>query len=283
SACGANCCFGLRRTPVWDLGFRVEHDPAIPHRRRAVSEYVFDVAAPEFEAAVVAASHDRPIIVDFWAPWCGPCRSLSPILERVVADQGGAVLMAKVNTDEAPHLARRYGVRGIPTVKAFRDGGVVDEFTGAAPEASVRTFVAALAPDRHADVLAEAGALIDAGQMQAARRLLANVPRTDPAWPQVDALLARADLDAMAAAAGERDSLAARLRQAPEDATAQLGVALHDLSAGRWSAGLEAALALVRHPDLGDTARQGIITAFRAMDDVDAVRRCQSRLANTLF
>ncbi len=253
------------------------------HRRRTSSEYVFDVAAAEFEAAVLAASHDRPIVVDFWAPWCGPCRSLSPVLERVVADQAGAVLMAKVNTDEAPDLAQRYGVRGIPAVKAFRDGGVVDEFTGAAPEAAVRAFVAALVPGRHADVLAEAAGLIDAGQMEAARRLLAKVPRTDPAWPQVDALLARADLAAMAATAVQGSSLAARLRQAPDDATAQLGVALHDLSAGRWSAGLAAALALVHHPDLGDTARQGIITAFRAMDDVDAVRSWQSRLANTLY
>ena len=98
-----------------------------------------------FEGAVIERSHELPVVVDFWAPWCGPCHRLAPVLESEIARREGAVALVKVDVDENPELARRYAVSGIPSVKAFRDGAVVDQFVGAVPPAHVRSFLDGLA------------------------------------------------------------------------------------------------------------------------------------------
>lgn len=109
-----------------------------------------DATTGTFEAAVIERSHEMPIVVDFWADWCGPCHRLAPVLEQEVARRDGTVELVKVNVDESPDLARRYGVSGIPSVKAFRDGGVVDEFVGAVPPATVSAFLDGVAGGREA-------------------------------------------------------------------------------------------------------------------------------------
>jgi len=111
----------------------------------AISSPILDVTDASFEAAVVAGSRERPVVVDFWAGWCAPCRTLGPILEDAVSRHGG-VTLAKLDVDANPATTARFGIQGIPAVKGFRDGSLVAEFVGLQPRAQVDRFLAMLAP-----------------------------------------------------------------------------------------------------------------------------------------
>lgn len=109
-------------------------------------QWVQDVGEADFQAAVLDRSQELPVVVDFWAPWCPPCRALGPLLEGLANESPGRFVLAKVNTDEAPNLAGEFGVQGIPAVFAIRAGQVVDQFTGLIPETELRAFVGRLVP-----------------------------------------------------------------------------------------------------------------------------------------
>ena len=139
-----------------------------------------DVSVADFDEKVRAASRAVPVIVDFWAEWCQPCRTLKPILEKLAAEYDGRFILAKVNSDQNQELAQRYGVRGIPAVKAFVDGELVDEFTGALPEGQIRDFIDRLIPSPAGPLRAQARDAHLAGDLEGARKLMAQAINLDP-------------------------------------------------------------------------------------------------------
>ena len=139
-----------------------------------------DVSQADFEQNVVAASFKQPVVIDFWAPWCAPCKVLKPILEKLAAEYAGKFLLAKVNSDENPEIAARYAVRGIPAVKAIVDGKVVNEFTGALPESAVRDWLDKVIPSPAEEMRREAVELAAADDLDGALQKLSGASALDP-------------------------------------------------------------------------------------------------------
>lgn len=150
-----------------------------------MSAYSLDVNGANFQQVVIEGSKQAPVIVDFWAEWCGPCRALKPILEKLAAEYQGKFVLAKVNSDENHELANRYGVRGIPNVKAFVDGELVDEFSGALPESAVREFLDRLIPSPGDELRLQAMAIYRQGDAAKALQMLAQASQVDPANERV--------------------------------------------------------------------------------------------------
>ena len=148
------------------------------------SEYIIEVSEADFEYKVLIYSQTAPVLVDFWAEWCAPCRMLGPILAKLAREAGGNFRLAKINVDENPNLARRYNVSSIPMVKAFRDGQVVAEFTGALPEPRIREFLRDLAPSP-TDLLLEKGhSLLEMNQWGQAEKIFREYLKEVPSHPR---------------------------------------------------------------------------------------------------
>lgn len=146
----------------------------------ATSQWVGDVTEETFLEEVVEQSRVRPIVVDFWAPWCGPCRALSPLLEKLAEESNGGFFLAKINTDDNPNVAGEFGVQGIPAVFAVRDGQVVNEFVGLLPESQLREFLRQIMPSQSSnDPLSDAEKLETANPAKSAELYRAQLS-TDP-------------------------------------------------------------------------------------------------------
>ncbi|HEX8980556.1 MAG TPA: co-chaperone YbbN [Parasulfuritortus sp.] len=145
-----------------------------------MGQFSFDVDQSNFQQIVVEGSRQAPVVIDFWAPWCGPCKSLKPILEKLADEFQGKFILAKINSDENQALAAQFGVRGIPAVKAVVDGQIVDEFSGALPEGAVREFLGRIIPSPADELLAQAAALREAGDLDGALAALGQASQLDP-------------------------------------------------------------------------------------------------------
>ena len=165
------------------------------------SSFVFDADAASFSSLVIDASHRVPVLVDFWAAWCGPCRALTPILEKLADEFQGRFLLVKIDTEQQQDLARQFAIQSLPTVKLFKDGVTVDEFLGAQPESQVRALLERHVSRESDDARAEAKTLRDQGQLAQARAVLERAHAGNPGNQRVVPDLANVLIDL-----GELDS-----------------------------------------------------------------------------
>jgi putative thioredoxin len=212
---------------------------------------IVDVTEATFEREVLERSHQLPVVVDFWAEWCGPCHALGPVLEKAATEREGKVVLAKLDTEANPRIAAAFRIQGIPAVKAFRDGRVVSEFVGAQPPAEVARFLDGLLPS-------EADALVESGDEDALRRALELEPRRADAATALARILAdRGERDealtilANVAGSFAADGLAARLRL---ESDPELQGAFAAVDGGSFQEGLDRLIGAI--PSSADAERR---------------------------
>ncbi|MFN8602881.1 MAG: tetratricopeptide repeat protein [Candidatus Binatia bacterium] len=282
------------------------------------SSWVKDVTDRDFQREVIEKSRTVPVVVDLWAPWCGPCKQLGPLLERLAAEGGGKWILAKVNVDESPQVARALGVQSIPLVLAFKDADIVSEFVGAQPENVVRQFVERLVPDEARRLIGEALQLAQRGDTAGAEtklrevttvfpdsapgavtlaKLLASTGRDDDAMKVLDDCTAvgpaaaeieqtRAALRLRGSVDGDEGALRARIEADPKDLQARVDLGRLLTAMGRF----EEALALLFETVRLDrnfneaAARKAMLDVFALLGrENELVDKYQRELSRLLF
>ncbi|HTG46971.1 MAG TPA: tetratricopeptide repeat protein [Actinomycetota bacterium] len=265
----------------------------------ATMDHVVDVTDATFEQVVVEGSKERPVVVDLWAAWCGPCRTLGPMLEKVAGEREGAFTLAKIDVDAnvvGQELLRAVRSQGIPTVVAFRDGQPVSMFIGAYPESEVNRFVDSILPTEAELEVREAEEAVEAGDLENAERGFRETLAEDPANEEAAIGLARilverGDLDqarplvagALPNPEAERLHAAIEVRDwGQEPGTGTLASAKRLAAAGRWREALDGMVGSLQ--DDRDSARQAMLTVFAVLgDDDELVPPYRRSLAAALF
>jgi putative thioredoxin len=281
--------------------------------------HVIEVSSERFSAEVIEKSREVPVLVDFWADWCAPCRMLMPVLAKLATEYAGRFVLTKVNTDSEQQIAGQLGIRSLPTVILFRDGKPVDQFMGAQPEGTVRAFLERHLPapadagiDR-ARVLHDAGRSVEAaellhqaieadpdrddrklllariqidqGELDAARATLARLSAPMSTNRECDALQSRIQFAAVVAAAAPEAELEQRIDQNPGDSEARYQLSARWTLAERFDEAMEQLLEIVRR-DRGfndDAGRRGLLGVFAMLGhDDERVSRYRSLLSRSM-
>jgi len=280
--------------------------------------WLLEVTDRTFDREVLERSRETPVVVDFWAPWCAPCRALGPVLEKLLKEGQGQWILAKMDTDRNPVTPQRYGVQGIPAVKAFVEGRLVDEFTGALPEGEVRRWLRRFLPgegerlwkegrreerqglleraealyrqalerdSRHPGArLGLARAAVRQGRLEEARRLLEDLdPQGREEWVTE---LADLRLSLSGEATEDCEALEAQVRERPDDPEPRYRLALALAARRRYEEALEHLLHLVKHHRSfqDDGARKAMLQVFEAVGPrSDLADRWRERLAQVLY
>ena len=280
--------------------------------------FIFDVTDESFERDVIQRSHQVPVVVDFWAPWCGPCKTLGPILEGLAQAAQGAFVLAKINTDEHNQVARVLKVRGIPAVKAFVKGQLVQEFVGLKPQAEIIQWLEALSPSPQAQRAAQIEAALAAKDWPQAKQLIEHELAQRPGESKLtlslarvavgmqDLALARQLLESIpedvgvhlgepyarlwlgleAAAFGTQEQLQAAYEREPDSIQAAWALAISLAAEGHYEPALELLLSIVRRDrDFGqDAGRLTMLKIFNLMGMADPrTLRWQQRLGQVMY
>ncbi len=285
------------------------------------NSYVFDANVAGFEADVLIASKQTPILVDFWAPWCGPCKTLGPMLEKLAAEFNGGFMLAKVDVDQEQQLAGYFQIKSVPTVMLVKDGQIVDGFPGALPEGQLREFLAhhgvtprdAIAEpdtieaepepiDPHAEVVrlraaiaAEPDkdelrldlvlALLQTGGVAEAETLLDGLPANLATDDRAVKARARLGFAAVLADAPPREPLLAAIASNPDDLRARHLLGVRQIVEGETEAGLQQFLEMLSRNRAYEDGlpRKALIDAFRIIDDADLVSVYRRKMSSLLF